>query len=353
MQKPVCSLKLSELAEQFGLAYEGDGDTMIDGIGTLSEATTTQLSFLSNPAYRDQLKNTTAAVVIVSATDVENCPVNALIADDPYVSYAKIAGRFDPRRPISPGVHVSASIDPTVKLGSDVHIGANAVIGPGCEIADTVSIGPGCVLAADCKIGTGSRLHANVTICESVTIGQRTIIHPGAVIGADGFGLAFDRDHWEKIPQLGAVQIGDDCEIGTNTTIDRGAIGDTIIKNDVRLDNQIQIGHNVHIGAHTAMAGRVGISGSTRIGKYCMFAGSSGAVGHIDIADKTTVSYLSVITKSIKEPGTVWSSALSAKPVREWNRTAAHLHRLEKLVRRVVKLEKQLEGLSKKDKQHD
>lgn len=349
MQKSVCSLKLSELAERYELQFKGDGNTLIDGIGTLSSATATQISFLANPAYRSQLKSTVAAAVIVSESDVENCPVNSIIAKDPYLSYAKIAGIFDPRRPVNPGIHASASIDPEASLGNDVRVGANAVIGPGCEIADAVIIEPGCVLIADCKVGAASHLHANVTICASVSIGKRTIIHPGAVIGADGFGLAFDRDHWLKIPQLGSVQIGDDCEIGANTTIDRGAIGDTIVEDDVRLDNQIQIGHNVHIGAHTAMAGRVGISGSTQIGKYCMFAGSSGAVGHIQIADRTTVSYLTAVTKSITEPGTVWSSGLPARPTREWNRTVAHIHKLEKLARRVLRLEKQTKELSKKD----
>ena len=341
MQKPVRSLKLSDLAEQFNLQYKGDGNILIEGVGTLSDATATQISFLSNPAYREQLKTTHAAVVIVSAKDAEDCPVNALLADNAYVSYAKIAAFFDPRRPINPGIHASASIDPTATLGGDVHVGANAVIGPGCEIADACSIGPGCVLIADCQLDSGSRLLANVTVCEGVIIGKRTIIHPGAIIGADGFGLAFDQDHWVKIPQLGSVQIGDDCEIGANTTIDRGAIGDTIIENDVRLDNQIQIGHNVRIGAHTAMAGRVGISGSTQIGKYCMFAGASGAVGHIHIADRTTVNFCSVVTKSITQPGTVWSAALPAQPLREWNRSVAHLLKLEKLARRVLNLEKQ------------
>ena len=340
MQNPVRSVKLSELAEQFKLRYEGNPDTLIDGVGTLSDATDSQISFLSNPAYREQLATTAAGAVIISADDLDDCPVNALIADDPYVSYAKIAEQFDLRRPLSPGVHASASIDPTATLGVDVHVGANAVIGPGCDLADAVSIGPGCVLIADCKLGSGSRLVASVTLCEGVAIGQRTIIHPGAIIGADGFGLAFDRDHWVKIPQLGTVQIGDDCEIGANTTIDRGAIGDTIIENDVRLDNQIQIGHNVQIGAHTAMAGMVGISGSTQIGRYCMFAGSSGAVGHIRIADRTTVNFCSVVTKSITQPGTVWSAALPAKPLLEWNRSVAHLRKLDKLARRVLNLEK-------------
>ena len=340
MQKSIRSLKLSELAEQFKLEYEGDGNTLINGVGTLSDATDNQISFLSNPAYREQLKSTGAAAVIVLASDVEDCPVNVLIADDPYVSYAKIAERFDPSRPQKPGLHASASIDPTATIGRDVHVGANVVIGPGCEVADAVSIGPGCVLIADCIIGKGSRLLANVTVCEGVIIGKRTIIHPGAVIGSDGFGLAFDRDHWVKIPQIGTVRIGDDCEIGANTTIDRGAIGDTIVGNDVRLDNQIQIGHNVLIGAHTAMAGRVGISGSTQIGSYCMFAGASGTVGHIRIADRTTVNFCSVITKSITQPGTTWSAALPAQPLLEWNRSVAHLRKLGKLARRVLNLEK-------------
>ena len=340
MQKTNRSFRLSELAEKYQLSYQGDGDTLIEGIGTLSDATSTQISFLSNPAYREQLKTTTAAAVILSVDDAEDCPVIALIAKDPYVSYAEIAKNFDPRRPRTPGVHISASVDTTAVLGSDVEIGANAVIGPGCVIEDGVSINPGSVLVADCKIGEGSRLHANVTLCEGVKIGKRSVIHPGAVIGSDGFGLAFDQDHWVKIPQLGTVRIGDDCEIGSNTTIDRGAIGDTIIEDDVRLDNQIQIGHNVQIGAHTAMAGLVGISGSTQIGKYCMFAGSSGTVGHIHIADRTTVNYCSVVTKSITQPGTIWSAALPARPINEWNRSVAHLRKLEKLARRVLNLER-------------
>ena len=341
MHKPTCIIRLSELADQFKLEFEGDGDTLIEGVGTLSDATATQLSFLSNPAYREQLKTTRAAAVIISADEIKNCKVNALIADDPYVSYAKIAGLFDPRRPTSPGLDSSARIHPSASIGRDVHIGSNAVIGPGCEIGDSCIVGPGSVLLADCELGSGSRLVANVTICEGVRIGQRAVIHPGVIIGADGFGLAFDKDHWVKIPQLGSVQIGDDCEIGANTTIDRGAIGDTIIEDDVRLDNQIQIAHNVEIGAHTAMAARVGISGSTKIGKYCMFGGRSSTVGHITIADRTTVTGNSVITKSIEQPGTIWSCTIPAQPMREWNRTVAHLRRLETLARRVLNLEKQ------------
>jgi UDP-3-O-[3-hydroxymyristoyl] glucosamine N-acyltransferase len=340
MQKSVRSLRLSELAEQFNLQFQGDGNALIEGVGTLSDATERQISFLSNPAYREQLGSTRAAAVIISEAELENCPVNSLLAKDPYVSYARIAEVFDTRRPFEPGLHTTASIDPTATLGEDVHVGANAVIGPGCEIANACYIGPGCVLMADCKLGNGSRLVANVAVCEGVAIGKRTIIHPGAVIGSDGFGLAFDQDHWVKIPQLGSVRIGDDCEVGANTTIDRGAIGDTILANDVRIDNQVQIAHNVYVGAHTVMAGMVGIAGSTQIGEYCMFAGNSGAVGHIRIADRTTVHFRSVITRSIEQAGTTWSAALPAQPTKDWNRTAAHLRRLEKLARRVLKLEK-------------
>lgn len=339
----MASIKLSELAEELGLTYNGDGNTLIDGVGTLLDATPSQVSFLSNPAYRPQLSSTKAAAVLVTAQDAELCPVNTLIAKDPYVAYARLAGRFDPRRSLNPGVHPSASIDPDAIIGNNVHIGANTVIGPGCEIADGCIIGPGCVLLADCKLDSSCHLEANVTVCDGVLIGKRTIIHPGAVIGADGFGLAFDRDHWVKIPQLGSVEIGDDCEIGSNTTIDRGAIGNTVLEDDVRLDNQIQIGHNVRIGAHTAMAGRVGISGSTQIGKFCMFAGSSGTVGHIQIADRTTVNFCSVVTKSITESGTVWSAALPAQPLRDWNRSVAHLRKLEKLAKRVLRLEEKPE----------
>lgn len=349
MQKSVRSFKLSELAEQFGLRYHGDGDTLIEGVGTLSGANPAQISFLSNPAYREQLQTTRAAAVIIAPAEIDHCPVNALLADDPYVGYAQIAGLFDPRQAPSPGIHASASVDATATLGRDIHVGANTVIGPGCVIADGCFIGPGCVLLADCTLGTSSTLKASVTLCEGVTIGERTTIHPGAVIGSDGFGLAFDKDRWVKVPQLGTVRIGNDCEIGANTTIDRGAIGDTVLADDVRLDNLVQVAHNVEIGAHTAMAAMVGVSGSTKIGAYCMLAGQVGIAGHIQIADRTTVLAKSVVTKSITLPGTTWSAALPARPLKEWNRTVAYLRKLEALVKRVARIEKQTGRQAKND----
>jgi len=339
MTIPERTFKLSELAELSGLRFRGDGDCLIDGIAGLAEATPTQVSFLSNPAYRGQLARTRAAAVILNDQDAGNYDGNCLLSPNPYLSYARVSALFDPRRGPRPGIDDSARIDPDVQLGQGVSVGANAVIGPGCVIADGCNIGPGCVIGADCRLGVDCALVANITLCEGVVIGNRVIVHPGAVIGADGFGLAFDEDHWQKISQIGSVEIGDDCEIGANTTIDRGALGNTVLEDDVRLDNQIQIGHNVRIGAHTAMAGCVGISGSTQIGRYCRFAGRAGTVGHIRIADRTTVNFNSVVTRSIEEPGTVWSAALPAVPVGEWHRILVHLRRLDRLVQRVFKLE--------------
>jgi UDP-3-O-[3-hydroxymyristoyl] glucosamine N-acyltransferase len=340
---------LADLSDRFGLRLQGDPDYRVSGIATLSGASGSDISFLSNPSYRAQLHSTQAGAVILGQDDADTCPVNCLISDDPYSSYARIAGLFCPQPTALPGIHESAVVDDSARIGAKVHVGAQAVIGPGCEIGEGASIGPGCVLLSNCRIGAEATLVANVTLCEGVVLGKRVIIHPGAVIGADGFGLAFDKDHWIKVPQMGSVEIGDDSEIGANTTIDRGAIDNTVLEEDVRIDNLVQIGHNVHIGAHSALAGCVGISGSTRIGRYCLFAGRSGASGHLDIADRTTVLAASVVLKSITEPGTTWSNSIPAQPGREWNRTLANLKRLDPLKRRLRALEKSLRNDNKND----
>jgi UDP-3-O-[3-hydroxymyristoyl] glucosamine N-acyltransferase len=249
------SYSLFELAEQFQLQLHGDGQRQIDGVGTLADANASQLAFLSNRKYTAQLAKTRAAVVILSAGDLAACPTAALVAEDPYVAYARIAALFERVPLATPGIH------PGAVVAHSAQVSASASIGPGCVLGERVSIGAGvvlgplCIIGDDCSIGDGSRLVARVTLVTRVHVGCRVLIHPGAVLGADGFGLAFDRDHWIKLPQLGGVRIGDDCEIGANTTIDRGALEDTVLEEDVRLDNQIQIAHNVHIGAHTAMAG--------------------------------------------------------------------------------------------------
>lgn len=332
--------RLSELSARFGLELRGDGEHRVDGVGTLADAGPSQLTFLANRAYAPQLPSTRAGAVILAEADAEACPTHALIADDPYLAYARIATLFDPRPAPVPGVHASAVVAESARLGSAVSVGANAIVGPDCQIGDGSTIGPGCVLEAGVQLGEGCRLHANVSLGHGVRLGKRVIVHPGAVIGADGFGIAFAGDHWEKVPQLGTVVVGDDCEIGANACIDRGAIDDTVLEEDVRIDNLCQIAHNVHIGAHTAMAAASCIAGSARIGRYCLLAGDARVNGHIEVADRTTVTGGSYLMRSVSEPGQSWSSMLPARPTREWQRNAARLNRLDELTRTVQKLKK-------------
>ena len=331
---------LSELSGRFALRAQGDGDCAVSGVGTLESAGPDDLAFLANLAYRPQLAHSRAGIVILRADDAAGFAGNCLVADDPYLAFARIAGLFDRRPRPEPGIHERAVVHPDAVLGADVHIGPGAVVAAGCTLGDRSSIGPNCVLGQGCTLGPDVRLVANVTLGDGVRLGARVLVHPGAVIGADGFGLALAGDHWEKVPQLGSVVLGDDCEVGANSCIDRGAIGDTVLEEDVRIDNLCQVGHNCHIGAHTAMAGMVGIAGSTRIGKYCMFAGRSGAHGHIEIADRVTVAAQSMVKKSITEPGTTWSSSIPARPLREWQRIVGHLNNLESSVQRLRALQR-------------
>ncbi len=321
---------LAELADRFGLELIGEGAHAVSTVGTLREAGPEAVTFLANRGYRDQLGQTQAGAVIVRADDAPDCPVNALVARDPYLAFARVAGAFD-RRPVpSPGIDPLASVHPQSTIGDGVAICAGAVVGNEAQIGRGTVIGPGCVVAPGVVIGDACRLVANVTLCDGVRLGTRVLVHPGAVIGADGFGIARGPDGWEKVPQLGGVVLGDDCEVGANSCIDRGAIGDTVLEEDVRLDNHVQIGHNCHVGAHTAMAAFTGISGSTRIGRNCLFAGRSGAHGHITIADGVTVSAMTMVSKDIDEPGTVWSGGIPARPLREWQRSLVQLQRLGK-----------------------
>jgi UDP-3-O-[3-hydroxymyristoyl] glucosamine N-acyltransferase len=331
---------LSELSARHDLPSQGDGGHAVSGVATLQDAGPDDLAFLANPAYRPRLADTRAGIVVLNADDAAGYPGKCLVAKDPYLAYARIAAGFD-RRPVpAPGIHPNAVDSPSARLGTDVHDGPGAVIGDNCVIGERCCIGPNCVVSDGCTLGPDVRLVANVTLGDGVRLGARVIAHPGAVIGADGFGLALAGDHWEKVPQLGSVVIGDDCEIGANSCIDRGAIGDTVLEEDVRIDNLCQLGHNVRVGAHTAMAAFTGIAGSTRIGRYCMFAGRSGAHGHIEIADRVTVSAMTMVRKSIIEPGTTWSGGIPARPLREWNRALSHLTRLDTLRQRLAALEK-------------
>ncbi|RPD88294.1 UDP-3-O-(3-hydroxymyristoyl)glucosamine N-acyltransferase [Luteimonas sp. 100069] len=327
------------LAERFGLAVHGAPDTTVSGVGTLAGATEDQLSFLSNPRYRAQLSTTRAGIVVLREADAAGYAGTALIARDPYVAYAKIAALFEPASDAPAGVHASAvidptaQIDPTASIGPLVSIGARSVVGAGA------SIGPGCVVGEDCVVGEGSRLIARVTLVTRVRLGRRVTLHPGAVLGAAGFGLAMDAGQWINVPQLGGVVVGDDSDIGANTTIDRGALDDTVIEEDVRLDNLIQVGHNVRIGAHTAVAGCVGIAGSTKIGRYCLLAGKVGVAGHLEICDRVVVHAMTMVSASITEPGE-YSAGIPAQPTREWRKNAVRIRQLDSLARRVTALGK-------------
>ncbi|UYC13513.1 UDP-3-O-(3-hydroxymyristoyl)glucosamine N-acyltransferase [Xanthomonas sp. CFBP 8445] len=331
-----------EIAERFGLQVHGDGSVAVRGVATLAQAGPGQLSFLANPRYRAQLADSTAAVVVLRADDAEAAPGTALIARDPYVAFAKIAALFDvaPLRP--PGIHPSASIDPSAQVAASAHIGAFVSIGARSVVGEGCVIGPGCVIGEDCQVGAGSELIARVTLVTRVRLGQRVRVHPGAVLGADGFGLAMDAGRWIKVPQLGGVSIGDDCEIGANTCVDRGALEDTTLEEDVRLDNLVQVAHNVHIGAHSAIAGCTGIAGSAKIGRYVMLGGAVGVVGHLEICDKVVVTGKSVVRNSIHEPGE-YSSGTPLTDNRTWRKNAARFKQLDALARRILSVSKEKE----------
>jgi len=330
---------LGELSVQFGLELVGDPSAIVSRVATLSNADAECLSFFANKAYRDQLCNTKAAAVIVHPDEVENCPVNALLAADPYLAYARIADAMYPFPDLTPGIHSSAVISPSAKVAGNAQVSANVVVDDDSVIDEGAFLGPGVVVGPRCTIGSGSWLLANSTLVQDVRMGERCIVHPGAVIGSDGFGNARSAEGWVKVPQLGGVRIGDDVEIGANTTIDRGSLDDTIIENGVRLDNLIQIAHNVIVGEHTAMAAFTGISGSTLIGKRCLFAGRSATVGHVTVCDDVVVGGATMVSKDIREPG-FYTANFPAEKDRDWKRKVARFRRLEDLVRRVGKLEK-------------
>ena len=327
------------IAGLLGLELRGDGGAALTGVATLAAAQPDQIAFLANPRYRAQLDDTRAGAVILHPDQAAEYAGTALLAADPYVAYARAAALFEVREATAPGIHPSAVVDPAAEVDPGAYVGPLVSIGPRTRIARGAVIGPGCVIGEDCELGAGTELVARVTLVRRVRIGARTVIHPGAVLGADGFGLAMDKGRWIKVPQLGGVRIGDDCEIGANTTIDRGAIDDTVLEENVRLDNLIQIAHNVHVGAHTAMAGCVGVAGSTRIGRYCMLAGQVGVAGHLEICDRVTVMAKSMVSHSITEPGE-YASGIPAMPAREWRRNAVRIRQLDALARRVSANEK-------------
>ncbi|HQU15134.1 MAG: UDP-3-O-(3-hydroxymyristoyl)glucosamine N-acyltransferase [Chromatiales bacterium 21-64-14] len=333
---------LGELAERAGGELRGDPSCAIDGVAPLGDARPGTIAFLSNPRYRRYLRSTRASAVILGPVDAPACPCPAIVSDNPYLAYARVAALFVPPHPRRHGIHPTASVSSASRIHDSAWVGPHCVVEAGAEIGEDVFLGPGCVVGGGVQIGAQSRLEARVTLCRGTSIGRNAHIQAGAVIGGDGFGIANDGGQWVKVPQLGKVRIGDDVEIGANSTIDRGALEDTVLEDGVRLDNQIQIAHNVHIGAYTAIAGCVGISGSVRIGKRCMIGGGVGIAGHLEIADDVVITGMSLVTRSITAPG-VYSSGIAVEPAVRWRRNHARLRGLDELARRVRELERRFE----------
>jgi len=344
--KGLARYTLSHLAQAAGARVVGEPEREIDGVGTLSGARPGQITFLTNPRYRKQLQQTQASAVVIAEADLPFCPVDALVAARPHVAYARISALFAPAAGQGQGIHGSAVISPAACLGDDVEVGPGSVIEDDAVLGDGVRVGPGCYIGAGSRLGEGTRLVANVTVYHGCRIGARVLVHAGAVIGSDGFGFADDGGTWVKVHQLGGVRIGDDVEIGACTTIDRGAVEDTVIEDGVKLDNQIQVAHNVRIGAHTAIAGCVGIAGSARIGRHCAIAGGVGILGHLEIADRVTVTAMSLVTKSIKEPG-VYSAGTPLEPIDRWQKNFARFKQLDDMARRIRALEQELAQINK------
>lgn len=338
--------RLADIVARFGGHVVGDADTQVSQIGTLEKAVAGQIAFLANAKYRNQLETSQASAVILSESDADATQLPRIVAANPYAYFAKLSAFLNPLREFAPGIHPSAVI------ANNAHISPQAHIGPLVSVGEGASIGAGTVVMAGCSIGEGAslgentRLYPRVVVYHNCIVGNHVIVHSGAVIGADGFGIAMEEGRWLKIPQIGRVVIGDHVEIGANTTIDRGALDDTVIEEGVKLDNQIQVGHNVRIGAHTAVAGCVGIAGSATIGKYCRIGGSAGILGHLQIADHVEIASFTLIGKSIPEAGS-YAGIFPFSKNDEWRNNAVHLRHLGELVKRVKALEKEIETLKR------
>ncbi|POY43871.1 UDP-3-O-(3-hydroxymyristoyl)glucosamine N-acyltransferase [Avibacterium gallinarum] len=337
------SYSLKELAQQIGATIRGNANVLIDSIAPLDKAQSNQLTFISNIKFRDLLAQSQAGILVVSENDVEFCSPesNLLIVKDPYVAYAVLAQYMDSTPKAAAGIAPSAVISATAKLGENVSIGANAVIEDEVELGDNVIIGAGCFIGKGAKIGANTQLWANVNIYHQVQIGEHCLIQSGAVIGSDGFGYANDKGRWIKIPQTGTVIIGNHVEIGACTCIDRGALDATVIEDNVIIDNLCQIAHNVHIGTGTAVAGGVIMAGSLKVGRYCLIGGASVINGHMEIADKVTVTGMGMVMRPITEPG-VYSSGIPLQPNKEWRKTAALTLDIDKMNKRLKAVEKKL-----------
>jgi UDP-3-O-[3-hydroxymyristoyl] glucosamine N-acyltransferase len=337
--------RLADIVAALGGELAGDPALAIDRIGPLDGATPSTISFLANPRYRAQLATSRAGCVIVGpdAADDARARGAAIVTSDPYLYFARLTRWWAERTRVRPlaGVQPSAVVEAGASIHPSASIGALAFVGAGAEVHEGAVIGEQSYVGRHASVGAHTRLAPRVVLGERCRVGARCIVHPGVVIGADGFGFAPSEGRWEKIEQLGAVRIGDDVEIGANTCIDRGALDDTVIEDGVKLDNLIQIAHNVRVGAHTAMAGCVAVAGSTRIGAHCTIAGDAKIVGHLEIADGVHLSVGTVVTRSIRQPGHysgVWPFEAHA----DWEKNAATLRQLHSLRERLRALERKL-----------
>jgi UDP-3-O-[3-hydroxymyristoyl] glucosamine N-acyltransferase len=333
------SVSLGELAVRFGCELRGDPEARIERVASLANADAGALAFLANPRYRPQLATTRAGAVVLDAAAAADCPTHVLLAANPHATYARIAALLHPAPRAAPGVHPSALVAASARVDPSAHVGALSSIGERAVVGARCCIGPLCVLEEGVTLSPDVHLTSRVTLCRRVALGARTVVQPGAVIGADGFGYAPEHGAWVKVPQLGSVRVGADVEIGANTTIDRGAIEDTVIEDGVKLDNLIQIGHNVRVGAHTAIAACTGVSGSAVIGRRCMIGGMVGIAGHISIADDVVITGFSAVSHSINAAG-LYSSTLPIEEARTWRRLVARFKRSARLEERVRRLER-------------
>ena len=332
---------LADLAQFLGADVHGDESAEVDSLAALKNAGPGQISFLANEKYTGDLRVTGATAVLIKPALATLCPTNALVMANPYLGFARLSHLFDPEPAVPKGIHPSATVAEDAVVSETASIGACAVIESGVRIDWGVQIGPGTVVGARSRIGEETVLAANVVLYHDVVLGRRCRISSGAVLGSDGFGYAPTGDHWERIAQVGGVSVGDDVDIGANTSIDRGALNDTVIGDGVKIDNNVQIAHNVEIGDHSAIAAMVGVSGSVRIGRHCVFGGASGIGGHLTIADNVHLTGMTMVTRSLLKPG-VYSSGTGVEPNSEWRRSVARFRQLDDMARRLRQLEKKL-----------
>lgn len=329
---------LQEIADHLSAEVRGERSYIVSSLSTLASAKPDQLSFVANPRYRQHLETTNAGAVIIAPEDKSYYSGNAIVCDDPYLAYAKVSRMFERSVIDSAGISEYATVDSSAVVSNSACIAPGVRLAADCVIGDNVVIGANSVIGEGCKVGHGTIIHPNVTLYYEVIIGNGCIVHSGAVIGADGFGFAKNGAKWDKISQLGGVKIGDNVEIGACTTIDRGALDDTVIEDGVILDNQIQIAHNVNIGRNTAIAACTAVAGSTKIGAQCTIAGACGITGHITIAEGTHVTAMSIITKSITKAG-VYSSGTGMLPNKQWKKNVVRFRQLDDLARRIKSIE--------------